>query len=275
MKNTKFLKLVTFIAFQLALFLSVSNSHAEVFVSTTGSDETGDGSIGNPFLTPHAAVLAADHTGDTITFREGTYPITKSIQVDNPNTTLRSYPGEWAVLEGAINDESMYQIVWFRDNSKGGKIQRLEIAGGYYYTVKYENFKWWQPRSIHTNRDYLVEDSVLRDSGRDLIKIAPGIDNVVIRRNHFARSGLRDPGNADGIDDVNGNNLIVQDNFFEDIATAVLYAKGGAKNAIIERNISINTNSGILLGFATDTEWFDRDNLDEMVNPFMKILMVS
>lgn len=254
------------VLFPLAILLSSSNVHAEIFVSTTGSDATGDGSIENPFLTPVKAVSFADPDGETITFREGSYPVTDEIRIYKPNMVFRSHPNEWAKLVAPINDNGVQQILWFKEPSIGGKVQRLELVGGYLYTIKFEN-AWSQIDSIHVNRNYLVEDSYLHDSGRDLIKIAPGIDNVVIRRNHFARSGQRDSGNADGIDNVNGNNLVVQDNFFEDIATSVLYAKGGAKNALIERNVAINVRSGILLGFSTDIEFFDRDNLDENGRP--------
>ena len=58
-----------FVAF-LILTVSLDCAHAELFVSPTGSDISGDGSIDNPFASAHAAVAAASSNGEVITIRK-------------------------------------------------------------------------------------------------------------------------------------------------------------------------------------------------------------
>ena len=75
------------------------------YVSTTG-DDSNDGSFENPFATIQYAVDNMNG-GDIVYLREGTYyesgiyinPITKSGNPNSPSI-LKSYPGEWAILDG-------------------------------------------------------------------------------------------------------------------------------------------------------------------------------
>jgi hypothetical protein len=67
-----------------------------------------------------------------------------------------------------------------------------------------------------------------------------------------------DDKNAEGIDNVNGSRMRVRDTHIHDIATTGLYFKGGAADAIIERNTIERTGvGGIMFGFDTSPEFFD------------------
>lgn len=69
---------------------------------------------------------------------------------------------------------------------------------------------------------------------------------------------MRDPSNAEGIDNVNGDRCLVQDCHIHDIATNGVYFKGGATNCVAERCLVENTGAGgIFVGFDTSPEWFD------------------
>ena len=228
-----------------------------LYVSLDGDDNAADGSIDLAFRTLQAAVDHAE-PGDEIVLRAGTY--TGGVTIYDSHITLRSHDGERAKIQVPIDDPSMHQVIRFHIDADHGRISNLELQGGYYYTVKTEsNWDWGVPDGERHGASHLiVEDSILHGSGRDVIKLTPGSDDAIIRRNEIYNSGLRYAGNADGIDNVNADRMIVQDNYFHDIATNALYAKGGSIGSIIERNFIRSTGAGgIMVGFYTDIEWFD------------------
>ena len=62
-----------------------------------------------------------------------------------------------------------------------------------------------------------IEDSKIHDTGRDCIKVTPGSDGLTIRRTEIYNSGKGYPTgtspddmNAEGIDAVNADNMLVQ-----------------------------------------------------------------
>src|SRR5690606_27656004 len=90
------------------------------------------------------------------------------------------------------------------------------------------------------------------------IKITPKANNAVVRGVEIRNTGVREGGNADGIDNVNGDGMVVEDSYIHDTATTGLYFKGGARNVVIQRNRIENTgDAGILVGFDTSPEFFD------------------
>jgi hypothetical protein len=193
-------------------------SAAEIFVSTTGNDTTGTGTIGAPFATLARGQQAAV-AGDTITFRAGTY--TGGGYFTKNNITYQSYTGEWAIIQYPTT-VSGQDNAFYLGTASNCTVRRLELMGGYFYAIK-----------IDTG-PCLVEDCIIHGSGRDCVKI-PGSDNITIRRCEIYDSGLRDPSNAEGIDNVNGDAMLVQDCYIHDIATNGVYPKGGSIGSIIER----------------------------------------
>lgn len=89
----------------LLLLVALSANGATLYVSPTGNDSTGDGSIGTPWLTV-AHATAAMSGGDTLYLRGGTYVETNWVNQKNnwksgtpaTPTQIRSYPGEVARL---------------------------------------------------------------------------------------------------------------------------------------------------------------------------------
>ncbi len=233
-----------------------------LMVATTGDDSNADGSPERAFRTLQAAVDRAD-PGDEIVMRAGTYD--GGVTIRDPNITVRSFEGERAKIVAPIDDPNIQQVIRFHIDADGGRLSGLELQGGYYYAVKTEsNWNWGVPDDQRRGAsNIIIEDSILHGSGRDVIKLTPGSDDVIIRRNEIYDSGLRHAGNADGIDNVNGDRMIVRDNYIHDIATNGLYAKGGSIGSVIERNLIRETGSGgVMVGFYTDIEWFDTN-----VNP--------
>jgi hypothetical protein len=227
----------------------------EIYVSPSGSDRAGAGTLSKPYATVARAILES-RPGDTITLRGGTYA--GGIAVVQPAVTLRSYPGEWAVIRSPTDDPAAGSTIRFEADAHGCKLQRLELVGGEYYSVKTETH--WEsgaaPRPGASK--LLIEDCKLHGSGRDVIKITPGCDDIVIRRCEIYNSGRRDPSNAEGIDNTNGDRMVVQDCYIHDIATTGVYPKGGSIGSVIERNLLLNIGGlGIEVGQTTDYPYLD------------------
>jgi len=98
------------------------------YVATTGSDTTGDGTLGNPWRTiQQAATVAA--AGDTVLIRGGTYretvtPANSGNDVDGP-ITFRNYNGELVVVNGA-------DLVtgWTKDTSTADPVYKATPVSG-------------------------------------------------------------------------------------------------------------------------------------------------
>lgn len=239
----------------LSLISSCSPS-AEYFVATTGEDTAGNGYLNTPFRTIQYA-LDQSVSGDTITLRGGTY--NESIRIRNANMTIRSCIGEWAVIQSVTNDEEIAITVLFDVDSNGSQLQRVEVIGGSYYGIKFQT-KWdWGDLNDRTGAsNILIEDCIIHDTGNACIKITPGCDDITIRRCEIYNSGRNAPDSAEGIDNVNGDRMRVEQCNFHDITATGLYAKGGANGVTIERCLVKNCGgAGILIGFDTSPEFFD------------------
>lgn len=225
------------------------------FLATNGSDAA-SGTEASPWRTLQFATTRIV-AGDTIVLRQGTY--VGNVTINVPDITIRSYTGEWATIACPTDNPAAEWVLRFNIDAHRGTLQRLELSGGYYYALKTES-NYDLGRAIEYGAsNLLVEDCKLHDSGRDVIKLTPGSDDVIIRRCEIYNSGRRDPSNADGIDNVNGDRMIVQDCYFHDIATTGALAKGGAVGCVIERNRFENIGEiGITLGGYTDPQWFNR-----------------
>jgi hypothetical protein len=228
---------------------------ANIFVATTGSDTSGSGSMAAPYATLARALTAAE-AGDTVTLRGGTY--TGGARIRVPDLTIQSQPGEWAVIAAPMNNANIDSAVRFEADASGGRLSRLEITGGYYYGVMLQTTWDWGPTvPKYGASNITISDCKIHDTGRDCIKLTPLCNDVTIERSEIFNSGRRDSSNAEGIDNVNANRLVVQDCYIHDIATNGLYAKGGATGCIIQRNVISNCGvGGIMVGFYTDAEYF-------------------
>jgi hypothetical protein len=228
------------------------------YLSPAGSDSSA-GSAAAPWRTLSKAAAAVSG-GDEVVLRAGTY--SGGVTFDDPNLLIRSYAGERAVISSPTSSSSVQQAVRLGTGASGTTLRGLEVVGGYYYAVKLESaYDKSTPGADPAARNVTIEDCVLHGSGQDVVKVTPDCNDVVIRRNEIFGSGQRDGSNAEGIDNVNADRMLVQDTYIHDIATTGIYPKGGASGVVVERNRFENLGrSGVELGFYTDAEWFDADN---------------
>lgn len=241
------------------------------YAAPGGDNALGDGSRAQPFRTvSHILDTSLDMTapGDTIILRKGVYH-----ECDvrlRKRLTLRAETGESAHIQCnmKVKDSVVVQI---DPEASGSRISDLEISGGMYYGIQLQT-AWYRGEGQHGTgaSNIMLENLKIHDTGRDAIKITPKCDHVTIRKSEIWNTGAADPigtplekRNAEGIDNVGGSNMLVEDNHIHDIATTGLYFKGGARDAVIQRNRIENTGmAGILVGFDTSEEYFDLE-----VNP--------
>ncbi|MCL2665306.1 MAG: right-handed parallel beta-helix repeat-containing protein, partial [Defluviitaleaceae bacterium] len=238
-----------------------------VYVSPNGNDSTANGSISAPYKSINTALAAAD-PGSTIILRGGTYREGVNVRIRKPNITIKSAQNEWAVIDltvhnaGADEDSGVY----FDVGSSGGKLQNVEVMGGFYAVCTETKWDWGDPSDRSGASNILIEDCVLHSSKYDVIKVKPNCNYVTIRFNEIFNSGQAFAGkpkngedNAEGIDNVNGANMTVQNNYIHDICSTAVYAKGGATDALIENNLIERAyGAGIMVGFDTSPEFFNR-----------------
>lgn len=246
---------------------AVGSLSGKVYVSPTGSDAN-DGSEAKPFKTIQKAADEADPTKSIeIILRGGTHE-SKEIKFRTSNITLRSYPNEWAIIKAVTNVEDVTNCIWFREpGTENITLENLEIIGGYYYGIKFES-DWDDDRKVPFDKKkgiakVKILNCKIHDTGRDCIKIAPGCKDIQVLNCEIYRSGVGianvSAQNAEGIDNVNADNMVVRNCYFHDIATNGLYAKGGAKDCVFEQNLLINMGEGgLVAGYLdTDNEWFN------------------
>ena len=236
-----------------------------IYVSPNGNDSGATGSITAPYKSINAA-LAVARPGNTVILRGGTYREGMNVRVRQPNITIKSKNGEWAIIDlttynsGASEDSGVY----FDVDSSGGKLQCVEVKGGYYAVALETRWDWGQADRTGAS-NIVIEDCKLHDSRYDVVKIKPNSDNVTIRYNEIYNSGqafagrpLTGEDNAEGVDNVNGDKMKVHNNYIHDICSTAVYAKGGAIDVLIENNrIERAYGAGIMVGFDTSPEFFD------------------
>ena len=245
-----------------------------IYVSPTGNDATADGSVSHPYGSINTALWAQSTSpGSTIILREGVYTEGRDVRVTKSDITIKSMKGEWAVIDltnlspGSENSA----VEFYAENTAGGvvsgcKLQAVEVRGGFYAVCFETKWEWGQAdrRGVY---DIIIEDCILHDSKNDVVKVKPNCDNITIRYCEIYNSGRAFVGesdfttgerNSEGIDNVNGKNMHVHNNYIHDICSTGVYAKGGAVDCLIENNrIESTYGAGIMVGFDTSPQYFD------------------
>jgi len=239
---------------------------AGIHVSPAGDDATGDGSAGAPYRTIQHVLDNVAGAGSVVLLHAGTYE--EAVRIRHTNLTLQAAPGEKAHIACpvSIDENAPVLCVEIDAETTGVTLRGLEVSGGFY--AVYLGSQWDYddtPLDNLTARHVLIEDCVLHDSGRDVVKVPAGCDDVTIRRCEIYNSGMgyppgtpQDEKNAEGIDAVNADRMHVVDTYVHDTATTCLYVKGGSIGTVIERTRAERCGDlGIVLGFDTSPEFFD------------------
>jgi len=254
MKNSRF-RIRTLLTV-LILAWAVLGQSATLYVAPSGNDSGGNGGISSPYATISHA-LDVSNSGDTIQIREGTY--NEAVRIRNANITLQAYNNEHVIIHTPIDDENLDTTVTFDVDADGGTLNGLEITGGYYYGIMlFTRWDYGDPNDRTGVSHITIQNCKIHDTGRDCIKVTPGCDFLTVENCEIYNSGKRYDGNAEGVDNVNSDYMVVRDCYIHDTATTGVYAKGGAIDVLIERCIIENCGEiGVALGFDTSPEYFD------------------
>ncbi|MEZ4469240.1 MAG: right-handed parallel beta-helix repeat-containing protein [bacterium] len=242
-----------------------------IHIAVTGDDDAGDGSAAAPYRNIQHVLDEVAGPGDTLLLHDGTYE--EAIRIRHTGLTLQSAPGERAHLACpvSIDENEPILCVEIDAETSGVTLRSLEISGGFY--AVFLGSQWDYDDSPLDNlaaNHVLIEDCTLHDTGRDVVKIPAGCDDVTIRRTEIFNSGMGyppgtppDEKNAEGIDAVNADRVHIADVYIHDTATSCAYVKGGSIGTVIERVTAERCGElGLVLGFDTSPEFFDT-----VVNP--------
>ena len=106
----------------LIIFFSIPIYSQIFYVSSNGNDETGDGTIQNPYLTVQKAI---DSSASTIYLLQGVY--TNFEQITAQDVVIQAYPGDNVVYNGTltINKPGETDAIWFQHSEN---IFKTEIS---------------------------------------------------------------------------------------------------------------------------------------------------
>lgn len=151
------------------LLLSLTLGATKVYISPTGNDGTGDGSISTPYLTIEAA-WADVSAGDTIYVRGGTYEFTTRQDLTAKNGTaggliyVLAYPGETPLFtEGATYNRAAQGQLIFID-ADYIYVRGLEIA----YFEQTTGNRAWSAFFVDTTRYSTFENISYHDNGMSM-----------------------------------------------------------------------------------------------------------
>jgi hypothetical protein len=279
MFKRRYVYTLLFTAIAIALSFSSSNVKSRayvntIYVSTTGSDTPGNGSINTPFQTPGYALSAAN-PGDTIYFRAGTYTINSTLFVDKAGITFATNPGDQQAtitcltsvpyifriyeadnvsilnlkLSALYENTSTETVVWIWE-SDNFTIADSEIKGGRFYGIKPDAYDGDCPpdgcNTSGTNctppqhtTGMKIQRCKIYDTGRDAIK-SFNADNLLIEGCEIYHSGMRalemgEIANAEGMDIIGSKIVYIRDCYVHDTLTNGIYLKGSCRDGVVER----------------------------------------
>jgi len=230
------------------------------YISPSGNDTTGNGSLLTPYNTIGKALSIAS-SGDTILLRNGVY--NERVYVNIPGITIESYSGEYGkILSPLTYSEQASRPNCIQVNQPNFTLRNVEVSGGYYYSVMLQD---WRAYGQGIATGCVIDHCHIHDSGiGDVVKIVPGCHNTTIKWCDIHNPGSYGPGNHQGIDGVRTHNTVIQDCYIHDvIADYGVIIKGGSFNTVIERCLFYNIGYGAALLGQTTGE----DSMDPIENP--------
>jgi len=236
-----------------------------IFVSTTGSDTTGDGSLASPYGTiEHAMRQITNGNGKTIYIRGGTYheaysweaagvisPLrAKDFSAADP-VEIRSYPGESAILDCDLSGHGL----WYYDTSyvifSNLQVREASNRGGGLFTSGCQHV--------------MIRDSVVREchwsaSNNCTGYYALGATDVIFDRCEGYNNN--DPGNSHWnssnflvyTENTPEGNIYIQNCLSQDSISGFKIKHAGPKKLIVHNCVSIDDN--IPYGGASDYSSF-------------------
>jgi hypothetical protein len=226
--------------------------HCDLFASTSGSDSSGDGSLGSPFASLNK-LDAALSPGQTGCLRAGSYGgIGAWHQLDTDGTaraqiTISSYPGESATVRGYVDIEGSYTTLSHL-SIDGSNTLYKQVRDGTSCRAPVS-----QPLVIAGHNDVLEYDNyyqgVARLRGNGIgIGFWGDADNTIIRY-----SKIHDVGQCEAYDHLiyvsHGNNVRIYDNWiYDDAHGRGVQLYPAPTNAQVYDNVIDHAGEGFVIG---------------------------
>jgi hypothetical protein len=226
--------------------------HCDLFASPSGSDSSGDGSLGSPFASLNK-LDAALSPGQTGCLRAGSYGSTSTWhQLDTDGTargqiTISAYPGESATVRGYVDIEAAYTTLSHL-NIDGSNTFYKQVRDGTGCRAPVS-----QPLVIAGQNDVLEYDNyyqgVARLRGNGIgIGFWGNADNTIIRY-----SKIHDVGQCEAYDHLiyvsHGNNVRIYDNWiYDDAHGRGVQLYPAPTNAKVYDNVIDHAGEGFVIG---------------------------
>jgi len=237
----------TLVCALLVLFLLSGSLWArEWFVAVDGRAGS-TGTLESP--TELFSALGRAGAGDTIIMRGGRYQSAeiskRMIFLQKEGLTLRAHEGERPVISIPVRAGQQMTtgscVIWFY--APNCTIEGLETVGGRGHCVKMEH-----PNGV-------VRNCVLHGSGADAVKIVSTATGCIVEDCEIYDTGKL-TSNAEGVDNVAADDVIVRGCHVHHTASNGIYMKGGARNCVIEGNLVTDCEAnGIMLGQSTGRQF--------------------
>jgi hypothetical protein len=226
--------------------------HCDLYASPTGSDSSGNGSIGSPYASV-GKLDAALHPGQTGCLRAGSYGSTSTwvkVYSDGSSSgqiTITSFPGETATVRGYVDIEASYTTLshlsidgsntfytQVRDGTNcPAPVSQPLVIGGHDDVLEYDN--------------YYQSVASLRGNGIG-IGFWGDADNTIIRY-----SKIHDVGQCEAYDHLiylsHGNNVQIYDNWlYDDAHGRGVQLYPAPTNARVFDNVIDHAGEGFVVG---------------------------
>ncbi|WP_109832116.1 T9SS type A sorting domain-containing protein [Reichenbachiella versicolor] len=162
------MKFITALVLSLIVF-STQASVVEVYVSVNGNDDTGDGTLANPYRTIQKGSNILS-TGGTCYIMEGTYR--ETITVKYPNQTFTNYNNEQVIVTGLDilppTQWTLYKDGIYQNSFSGFETQFTEVfaEGAYMHMARYPSKTNGDMMDVHSKEGgygYCIAHNAIAD----------------------------------------------------------------------------------------------------------------
>lgn len=279
-----------FVSFNLSLSNTVK-AGGVIYCSPQGNDSTGNGTISNPYYSPLYA-LSVSNPGDTILCRGGVYRLPKQDNIvakagtNNSWITIKSYPGEWAIIEGGSSYTGMFdtsKFIKFESACKYLRFESLEFRnaargfslerGSSNITIENCTFHDFGMQAIHSKGDNIaIQNCTFYNCAMMNINDQYGLYMQSIGKGHggwpptitingtntsFVNNILYDSW-GEGVIAEHAVNITIAGNRINNCFSAKIYIDG-SQNVLVEKNFCYDNADRVSTAFAFGVE----DNMSE------------
>ncbi len=241
----------------VALSLSATASAADLYVAPNG--RSGNAGTSAAPLDRITSALSRARPGDRVLVRAGTYPgggwINAQGTAAAPITVLSVDGPRRAIIEGAeeslrIGEGAAYLVFDGLEIRRSGN-NVVHIDGGAHHI--------WL-RNVYAHHAGQDGDVVKVNQAR----------SIYLERSEFAFPGARDDSenpSQECIDFVHTDDAVVRDSYIHDGGNSMMYAKGGSRGVLFERNVITGQRAGAVdpmvgLGAVTDSSLLDGQDFE-------------